>query len=353
MMQTMRVERRYVLSGESPGLRADAQLGGGKPVTGSGWIVVRDKAALRSMLAWIRAGERREPVIAVAAVDGTDHPVLSCAQVRSVVGEGPRVYAVSGEFLLDRLQAALGPLVARPADSVRVWWPGVGADSRAGDHPLVLALDSESSEVFLEEFARGFDLSRPRVRAEIKLMREAGFLDATRLTEGTRRAQNAETDARAARRERDRAVKMAEEAQARARTIAELPVEEQLHVLMVREWLEGLTVEDRRQHPLRYVLSQQFVQAVESQPQLRIERVAWVCAMVACGYAAKLASLEPHQMLSGAQGSPQIERADGAKAWRCRAVGAMDGGPRLHYWLRTDQTVEFHDIGAHDHVAMQ
>ena len=322
-------------------------------MTASPWIAVRKPAKLRSMIAWILSADRSEPVIAVSSVAGSDYPVLTCAQVRRVVGAAPRVYELSDELLLGRLEGKLGPRLALRQESARVWWPGFTTDSDTGDHPLLLAMDSGSSEEFLKQFARAFYLTRPLVKAEMDLVRDMAKVDDLELARARRRTEAAEARALTADRAREKAQKKAEKAQARAREIAELPIEEQLHLLIVREWLEGLTIEDRRRHPLRYILSPQFVQAVESQPQLRIERVAGVCSMVACGCAEKLAGLEPHQLLSGAQGSPQIERADGAKAWRCRAVGAMDGGPQLHYWRLPDQTIEFDEIGGHDAVAMR
>ena len=317
------------------------------PVTNSPWITVRKPATLRSMIAWILSVDRSEPVIVVSSVAGSDYPVLSCAQVRRVVGEAPRVYELSGEFLLGRLEGALGPRLALRQESARVWWPGLTTSSDPGDHPLLLAMDSGSSEEFLEQFARAFYLTRPLVKAEMNLVRDMAKVDDLELARARKRAEAAEASVRTAHRKRDIALRKAEKVQARAKEIAELPVEEQLHVLIVREWLESLTVEDRRSHPLRYVLSQRFVDSVESQSQLRIDRLAWVCSMVACGFATKSRGLEPHQLKGGAR-SPQIERSDGAKVWRCRAVGAMDGSPRLHYWIRSDQTVEFHQIGAHD-----
>ncbi len=88
---------------------------------------------------------------------------------------------------------------------------------------------------------------------------------------------------------------------------------------------------------------------VERQAELPLEKLAWVCAMVACGYAPTLTGIAPHALITG-RGGPQIERADGAKGWRCNLKRNAPGGPRLHYWIRPDRTVEFAGVGNHDEL---
>lgn len=77
------------------------------------------------------------------------------------------------------------------------------------------------------------------------------------------------------------------------------------------------------------------------------ERIARVCAMVACRRAAQTGS-EPHPLRRNpSPTAPQWERADGATAWRCALKGSA-GGPRLHYWQLPDGTIEFALVVAHD-----
>jgi hypothetical protein len=133
-------------------------------------IVVRDGQGLRSMQAYLLSGEREQPVVALSRSLETDEPVLSPGDVRTLVGAGPRIYYIPGECLLACLQEALGRALALPAGAVRVWWPGLCAGSDPGEHPLVLELDGEPQQQMLGELAREFDLSRPAVRREIKLI---------------------------------------------------------------------------------------------------------------------------------------------------------------------------------------
>ncbi len=78
-----------------------------------------------------------------------------------------------------------------------------------------------------------------------------------------------------------------------------------------------------------------------------IERIAWVCAMVACRRAARLRGIDTHPLLVGNAGV-QIVRGDGGKGWRCSLKRNASGGPRLHYWVLPDGTTEFADIGNHE-----
>jgi hypothetical protein len=58
-------------------------------------------------------------------------------------------------------------------------------------------------------------------------------------------------------------------------------------------------------------------------------------------------------MREGSGGNdPQRVRSDGARAWRCNLRRSSPGGPRLHYWVLTDGTIEFASIGYHDDYTM-
>jgi hypothetical protein len=71
--------------------------------------------------------------------------------------------------------------------------------------------------------------------------------------------------------------------------------------------------------------------------------------MVACRYAPSLTGIAPHALVA-ARGGPQLEREDGAKGWRCNLKRNARGGPRLHYWIRQDATIEFVGVGNHDQL---
>jgi hypothetical protein len=139
---------------------------------GVGPIAVRSRPGLRSLGAYLLSGEREHPAVAIARSLEADEPVLAPDDVRVIVGAGPRIYYLPGEEMLLGLHGVLGSALALPAGGVRVWWPGLSVDSDPGEHPSVLALDGEPQASVLAQFAREFDLSRPRVRQEIRVIED-------------------------------------------------------------------------------------------------------------------------------------------------------------------------------------
>jgi hypothetical protein len=159
-------------------------------------IVVRGSSGIGGLATYLLSGERELPAVGIARSLEAEGPVLNAADVRVIVGAGPRIYYVPDEEMLGVLEGLLGRVIALPAGGVRVWWPGLSVQSVARDHPFVLAHDCETPASVLEEFAKAFDLSRPRVREEIRVI------------EGLHRI---------AERERDEAIRRAEAAEARLR----------------------------------------------------------------------------------------------------------------------------------------
>jgi hypothetical protein len=197
-------------SGSSSGERGAA---GDREVPAGGGdielIVVRGTPAVGSLVEYLQSGEREHPVVAIAQSLEADRPVLDPADVRVIVGVGPRIYYLPDEEALEALERMLGRVLALPAGGVRVWWPRLLVDS-PGEHPALLALDGEPQARVLAEFARGFDLSRPRVRGEIRLIE-----DLRRLAE--RELSLAREENRNMKLERHDALTRAEEAEARRR----------------------------------------------------------------------------------------------------------------------------------------
>jgi hypothetical protein len=140
-------------------------------------VLVVDGSELRRMCADI-LDAREQPVVALT-LDADGVPVLAFADVRAVVGAGVRIYLIAGEDeLLHELRATLGRALALDRGAARVWWPGAGPRCDPAGHPLVLALEDEPSAVTLEELALQFDLSRPRVREQVRLIEDArAFLE--------------------------------------------------------------------------------------------------------------------------------------------------------------------------------
>ncbi len=201
-----------------PRVRACASAGAVSAVDG-GVIVVRSQQALREMQAHLLSGERGCPVVGLSRLEEVNGPVLAAEQVRAIVGAGPRVYYLPGEYLLRRLQVVLGRRLALPAAGVRVWWPALSTRSDPGDHPFVLVLDSESQAGMLAQFARRFELSRPVVRREIALVEGALGLVEYELSQA--REQN-----RSVQLERDRALTRAGQAERELSRLRELGREE-------------------------------------------------------------------------------------------------------------------------------
>jgi hypothetical protein len=181
-------------------------------------VIVCSHQALRGMEADLRSGDRREPVVGLARLDEIDEPVLDPQRVREVVGVGPRIYYVPGEYLLRGLQGMLGQRLALQAVSARVWWPCLSTGSDPAAHPLVFALDSESQADMLAEFASRFDLSRPHVRSEIALIEDARGLAEHELSQA--RGQN-----RGLTIERDRALSRAQQAERALQAVTGRPRE--------------------------------------------------------------------------------------------------------------------------------
>jgi DNA-binding CsgD family transcriptional regulator len=133
---------------------------------GGNATVLRDPGTLADMLAHIRSGDRKHPIVTIAAVvvgnpvDGFwyEQPVLSPVDVREFVGPAASVY-VTGSRCLIPLRRELGSLAANQA-SLRILWPGVTDDCDPSEHPLIPGRDGEL-ETFIE-FARSFERSCPR-----------------------------------------------------------------------------------------------------------------------------------------------------------------------------------------------
>lgn len=131
-------------------------------------IMVAGKEEAEGMGTYLLAGDRDHPAIAVT-MSSTGEPVLALDEVRAIVGSA-RIYVVAESGALERLQGVLGRDLALPAGAARIWWPELTAESNPMEHPLVLELEDEPDGNMLAEFVRCFELSRPTVRREIRLI---------------------------------------------------------------------------------------------------------------------------------------------------------------------------------------
>jgi hypothetical protein len=132
-------------------------------------IVVRSARHLRRLEAEL-VGARRYPVVLLALAGDADEPVFPPGQLRRAAGLRVRIYLLQGQHPFQRPAVVANKHLAVPRGSARICWPQFSAGSDPDDHPLVHRLEGESDRDALEEFARQFDLSRPCVRREIKLI---------------------------------------------------------------------------------------------------------------------------------------------------------------------------------------
>jgi hypothetical protein len=310
-----------------------------------GVVEVRTKQELRGLVGYLLE-ERSQPVIGLARMEGAEMTVLPPRGVRVIVGPKPRIYVIRRDSLLGQLTKALSRGLTLTEGAARIWWPGLTRTSDPFDHPLVSQVESEQAGSLFEEFARQFDLSRPRVREEIKSLdgvRGLLELELERIQDALARSDERLRDEQIARHSAERRAAALERKDTTGR------VEELLHALIFREWMARLTDADRREHPLgAYILMPELLEQLAARTDIPLERVAWVCAMIASGRAPDLAAIALHPLVAS-PGGPQLERAcDGAKGWRSSPRANARGGPRVHYWERPDGTFEFTAVGGHD-----
>jgi hypothetical protein len=127
-------------------------------------ILLRSETELREMEGYLLSLDRDQPVVAIGPAIAPGSPTLAPDDARSTLGSAPRLYVLADDDLLD-LRGLPSELALTRGCSARIWQPGLTTDSDPDDHPLVRPLGTEN---VLEVLALQFDLSRPRVRREIK-----------------------------------------------------------------------------------------------------------------------------------------------------------------------------------------
>jgi hypothetical protein len=193
--------------------------------------IVDDEQELLDLQTHLLSAQRTHPVVALALGEEIEDVSLWHEEIRPIVGPHTRICFVD-EALLDRLREDLGRKLTLMPGAVRIWWPELSTRSDPGDHPLVLALEGEARTDVLAELARQFDLSRPHVRRELKLIEDARALAEHRLAETVEQDQRTAERLRDAHRERHREATRAQAAEARLndalKRLAECGCEESL-----------------------------------------------------------------------------------------------------------------------------
>jgi len=113
-------------------------------------------------------GDRGYPIVLLALALQADRPRVRATPI--VTDSSVRIYLLLGHHSSRRPAAVCNSHLAVPRGSARICWPRFSDRSDPGDHPLVWRYEGASDGEALEEFARRFDLSRPRLRREIKLI---------------------------------------------------------------------------------------------------------------------------------------------------------------------------------------
>jgi hypothetical protein len=339
---------------------------------GSGALVpLATRKDLRRLTGELRRTDRDYPVVVLAPGDPAGEPAFHPSEIRERLDPQIPVYVLGSPDLSRRLEQTLGLALAVGGRDARVFWPGVGRDSDPAEHPLVPAQSENDRRDPVDRLIVALDQSRPTVRghvADIQGRLERREQQATDTLAQLRQAR-AETEdalrrAEAAERDRDtlkRQLAALHEAGLDADeldAVAGMDAEALMQRLICREWLTSLQVADRREHLLAgYRLGPMFMSSVEerrvSTPR---PRVAFACAMVACGRAGELAGLEPHPWregkMSGSGDDPQTVRADGAKGLMCN-LGHGRGAARLFYWTLPDGIIEFDSMRNHDAIGQR
>lgn len=161
--------------------------GCGSVISDPDYVVVRSSSELALLHEEI-LGEREIPLVGLTLRSEGYEPVLRASDIRGVVGPAARIFLITSDELLQRMRERLGSRMCLWRGAVRVWWPGAARGCDPSDHPLVMALDDEDYMPMLEEFAREFDLSRPRVRARVRLIEDSHAFCAHELASAQRQS---------------------------------------------------------------------------------------------------------------------------------------------------------------------
>ncbi len=321
---------------------------------------------LRRLLSDLR-GDRDCAIIVLTVGASGEDPAFPLGPTRAALKDPASIYVVESADLCRRMANALGPQLAVDGGDARIFWPGVGPDSDPAEHPLVPTRSASNSRSAVERLIAAFELSRPLVRRYLAPIQ-------TRLAALEEQSARALSKSRDSEAERRRAVERAEAAEtqlaglqrqlaalqaagldtAELQAVAGMDREAVMQRLICREWLTALAAADRRDHVLGgYRLAPQFMASVEDRRiATPAARIAFACAMVACGRAPELPGLELHPWRKGKSGGgddPQAVRDDGAKAWMCN-LGYGRGAARLFYWLLLDEVIEFDSVRNHEAI---
>ena len=347
-------------------------------------VVVESHGAVQELAGVVLDPGREELVVVLTSRAKELWPPFDVEDVRAIVGPGALIYFLqTGPLSIDfsdRLPNRQGPYNG----SLRVWLPDVSADGDRHQHPSVFDPTGEYGPRALRQLAyalrdalaaRGIEpqvdpwlayrsLQLVRLQDEADLVRN-GLQEqlARALSERDEAAQRARDESeeavKRARKERDEALHRERQSERRQRIaerdrgatqVSAQDPEGALMELILQRWLETLSVEERTQHPPGpYVLGPDFVRSAEALSQVVRDRLAFVCAMIACDRVGDLAALArsrlPHNGNTHQDGE---QSGDGSSAWQC-SLTRQDAQtpPAVRYLKHTNGTVEFTGMGVY------
>lgn len=116
-------------------------------------------------------------------------------------------------------------------------------------------------------------------------------------------------------------------------------------------WIDRLTPEDRRQHPLPedYLIGESFVASFDSFDDPTKDKALKAVVDVLTGRARSVSSRAVHPLRVGdGANATDLVRADGARCMRAYIEQNVASARRLHYWVLDDNRIELSRIVTHD-----
>ncbi|HEV2945460.1 MAG TPA: hypothetical protein VGX26_10140 [Solirubrobacteraceae bacterium] len=317
---------------------------------------------------------RVELLVVLTSRAGEPGPSLGVEDVRAIVGPSALIYFLpTGPLSIDfsdRLPNRRGPYNG----SVKVWLPGVSAQDDSHEHPSLFDATGEYGSRVLGWLAyglreaffkrniephvnpvlayRSLELVRVKNEADVEIrgLEEQLHRAVEECDEAAQHARDESDEAvRRARRERDEALDR-ERLAKRDRGVSQVSDQDPegaLRVLILQRWLETLSHEERALHPLgRFVLSPDFVRTTEALTYLVRDRLAYVCAMVACNRVGDLAALALSPL---SQNNNAHQDQDSVSAWQC-SLTRLDSQtpPAVRYLQHADGTINFTGMGSYE-----
>lgn len=323
------------------------------------YVLVKTHRDVEQLAGVVLDPDRQDLVAVLTSRAGEREPSLEVEDVRAIVGPSAWIYfMLTGRLTIDfseRVPDRRGPYNG----SMRVWLPDVSAQNHPREHPQIFDATGEYGPRSLRQLAYG-------LRQAFLMRGVEPPLDpvvAHRSLEIIRVIDEAEASTRGyedrlnrAHKERDEALKGARLAERRLRIaeressvsqVSGQDPEGALREFILQRWLETLSQQERAQHPLgRYVLGADFVRSADALTYLVRDRLAYVCAMIACDRVQDLAALaqSPLPPNSHAHHSPNGDQS----AWQC-SLTRLDSQtpPAVRYLKHTDGTIKFTGLGAY------